>query len=469
MLRRIDLRGYQRRAVDFIKANPCCGLFVDMGLGKTVSTLTASLDLLNAATVTRILIVAPLRPAQGVWRQEARKWLHTKHLTFKLLLGDERQRLAAMGSTAQIHIINPENLVWLLQVLKSQGKRKPWPYDMLIVDESSMFKTPGAKRFKSLRHVVKRFTRRVILTGTPAPKGLLDLWSQVFLLDEGERLGEQYSRYRSRFFSASGYMGYTYEPDDDAEEKITALISPLILSLRAEDWLDLPPVIKDEVYVDLPPRARAQYKKLEDEMFLEMEKGTTEALSAASLSSKCWQMANGFLYLDDDKGERTWQTVHDAKLDALEEILDGTGENVLVPYWFKPDIARLKKRYPKAPNYSAVKGKPQERLEREWNDGKHKLMFLHPASAGHGSNLQYGGNTMVFFSMCWGREAYAQVCERMGASRQAGLRDNVRYTHILARDTVDDVMLAVQRSRHCDERRAIKLLKDFQEMREVLK
>ena len=470
MLQRNDLRNYQRRAVDFLKKTRRAGLFLDMGLGKTISTLTAYADLLDKGVVNRVLLVAPLRPAQGVWRQEARKWAHTKHLTFKLLTGNERQRLLALNSQAQIHIINVDNLVWLLRVLRSRAKKYGWPYDALIIDESSMFKTPKSKRFGSLRFQVKRFDRRVILTGTPAPKGLLDLWGQMFILDEGQRLGAQVERYRSRFFHPGGFKGYGYVADDDAEQKILELISPLILTMRAEDWLELPPTIKQEVYVDLPPQARTHYRKLEAEMFLELEKGSTEALSAASLSSKCWQLANGFVYLDDEAGERTWQAVHDAKLEALHEVIDGVGGNVLVAYWFKPDLARLRAAFPKAPAIVDCKNeRALQRLQDEWNAGKHRVMLVHPQGAGHGLNLQGGGNVLVFYSMLWSREYYAQVIERIGAARQIATgRDHVMIKHIIARDTVDEVMLMTQRVRHADERRAIKLLKEYREVQELL-
>lgn len=469
MLSRSDLRSYQKRAATFVKQNKCAGLFLDMGLGKTVSTLTAVTDLLERGEVERVLLVAPLRPAQGVWRQEARKWQHTKHLTFKLLTGNERQRLTALNSTAQIHIINVDNLRWLLAVLKSRMRKQGWPYDMLVVDESSMFKTPKSKRFSSLRFRLKYFDRRVILTGTPAPKGLLDLWSQVFILDQGLRLGAQVDRYRSQFFSTSGYMGHGYTPDSGAEKRITKLISPLILTMRAKDWLDLPPVMRQNMYVDLPPRAMTLYRKLEEEMFLELECGSTEALSAASLSSKCWQIANGALILEDDLGARTWQTIHDAKLEALQETVDGVGGNVLVAYWFKTDLARLKSLYPKAPVVAEAKTeRALNKLQDEWNAGKHPVMFIHPQSGGHGLNLQGGGNVLVFFSMLWGREAYAQVCERMGASRQVGLRDHVRYIHIIARDTVDELMLRVQQLRYADERRIIAMLHEYHEVKELL-
>lgn len=470
MLTRADLRKYQIRATQFVKRTRRAGLFMDMGLGKTVSALTAVRDLLSGGVIQRVLVVAPPRVMRGVWRQEARKWQHLKALTFKLIDGNERQRLVALNSQAQVHLISTDNLRWLLRVLRSRVKRHGWPYDMLVIDESSMFKTPSSKRFGALRYQLHRFDRRLIMTGTPAPKGLLDIWSQIFILDEGMRLGEKVDRYRNRFFHPNGYMGYGYAPDEGAEQAITKLISPLILTMRAEDWLELPPVIEQTVYVDLPPNARKLYQKLADEMYLELEYGTTEALSAASLSSKCWQMANGMLYLEDAEGQKTWQAIHDAKLQALEEVVEGVGGNVLVAYWFKPDLARLKKLYPKAPSMADARTeRAQNKLQDEWNAGKHPVMFVHPQGAGHGLNLQGGGNVLVFFSMLWGREAFAQVKERMGASRQIGLRDHVMYKYILARDTVDEVMYQTQQMRHTTERRYIRMLKEFHEIQELLK
>jgi SNF2 family DNA or RNA helicase len=470
MLTRRQLRGYQNRGQEFIKKTRRCGLFLDMGLGKTIITLTAVTDLLNGGTISRVLLVAPKRPAEAVWRQEAKKWQHTKHLTFKLIMGNEQKRLLALNSQAQVHIINVDNLRWLLRVLKSRQKKQAWPYDMLVIDESSMFKSPKAKRFAQLRYYVKRFDRRVILTGTPRPKSLLDVWSQMFIVDEGQRLGAQVERFRSRFFSSAGFKGYGYEADDGAEERITQLISPVVLTMRAEDYLDLPPTIKQEVYVDLPPNVRKLYDRLEKEMFLELEHVDVEALNPAALSAKCWQLANGFIYGEDGNGDRAWQAMHDAKLEALEEVVDGVGSNVLVAYWFKPDLARLKKLYPKAPCFTEAKN-PREldRMQNAWNAGEYPVALVHPQGAGHGLNLQFGGNVMAFYSMLWGREYYAQVIERIGAARQVSTgRDHVMVKHIVARGTVDEVMLATQRMRHTDERRMMKLLQDYRDVKELL-
>lgn len=469
MLHREDLRNYQRRGVRFAKSIKTPGLLLDMGLGKTIITLTAIADLLDEGKVSRVLLVGPLRPVQGVWRQEARKWSHTKHLTFKLLTGSEQKRLTALKSKAQVHLINVDNLRWLLYVLKSMQKKNGWPYDMLVIDESSMFKTPGAKRFSTLRHHLRKFERRMILTGTFTPKGLLDAWSQVYCLDLGERLGQQVQRYRDKFFSPDGYMGYGYALDEDAEPKILRAISPLVLSMRAEDWLELPEIIEQNIWVDLPPRARVLYEKMEKEMFIELESGFAEAGSAANVSAKCWQIANGAVFLEDAVGARTWQAVHDAKLEALKEIIEFSPGNMLVAYWFKPDLARLRSIYPKAPCIADAKNERQlNLLQDQWNTGKHPVMFIHPQGGGHGLNLQHGGNSLTFFSMLWGREAYAQVRERMGAARQYGLRDHVNYKYILARGTVDEVMKTTQQTRFTTERRIITALRDYRDVKRLL-
>lgn len=469
MLFRSQMRGYQNRAAAFIRRRRQSGLFLDMGLGKTVSTLTAIVDLIKERAVKRVLVISPLRPAEGVWRQEAKKWQHTKHLTFKLLTGNERQRLLSLNSSASVHIINPENVRWLMMELKRRRRTHGWPYDMLVVDESSMFKSAKAKRFSSIRPYLHNFERRVILTGTPMPKSLLDLWTQCFILDLGMRLGDTVSRYRSRFFHSAGFKGYGYEADEGSEEKILTLIAPMVLTMRAEDYLELPPTIKQNIWVDLPPKARKMYEQMEEEMFLELEMGTAEGITEAAVMQKCWQIANGAIFLEDAMGERTWQAVHDAKLHALDEVVEGSGGNKLVAYYFKPDLARLKSMYPKAPCITGLKGKPFERLQDEWNAGKHPIMFIHPQSGGHGLNLQFGGNTLIFFSLLYAHEPYRQVCERIGAARQVGGRfDHVMIKHILARDTVDEVMLTVQQQRYTAERRIVKALRDYRDVQEML-
>ncbi|MBV5296645.1 MAG: DEAD/DEAH box helicase [Rhodoferax sp.] len=471
MLTRDNLRNYQRRAYTFIKRNPQSGLFLDMGLGKTVSTLTAMSDLLKTGDVRKVLIVAPLRVVQGVWSQEAKKWSHLKHLTFKLISGPEQKRLMALQSKADIHMINVENFRWLLYVLKNMVRRKgfEWPYDTLIIDESSMFKAAGSKRFTTLRHTLDKFERRHILTGTPSPNGLLDLWSQLYIVDQGTRLGSTVGRYKARFFSPSGYKGYKQELDEGASEKIAELISPVILTMRAEDWLELPPLIKEDVWVDLPPSARKVYNQMEKEMFIELEKGTSEAGHAASVTAKCHQIANGAVFLEDRNGDQTWQAVHDAKIDALKEILNEVGSNALVAYYFKHDLERLRKAFPKAPVIKDAKNQSQlDTMQKEWNAGKHPVMLIHPQGAGHGLNLQDGGHLLVFYSMLFGHEPYRQVIERIGPARQVGKAKRVLVKHILARDTVDEALLAAQRRKFDNERGFIAALHDYRQIKEIL-
>lgn len=471
MLNLSHLRNYQRRARTFMKRNPESGFFLDMGLGKTVSTLTAMAELIEAGEVKKILLVAPLRVVQGVWKQEARKWEHLQHLRFTLITGNEEQRLLALRSTAEIHLVNVENFRWLLYVLKHLSRRKgfDWPYDTLIIDESSMFKSASAKRFVTLRHMLGRFERRHILTGTPSPNGIMDIWSQMFIVDQGKRLGDSITRYKSRFFTKGGYMGYSHIEDKDAMDKVAKLISPAILTMRSEDWLELPPLIKDEVWVDLPPAARKLYARMEEEMFIELEGGTSEASHAASVSMKCHQLANGAVYLDSETGDKQWRPVHDAKIEALKEIVEGSGSNALVAYYFGHDLERLRKAFPKAPVIKDAKNQHElDKMIRDWNAGKHRVMFIHPQGAGHGLNLQDGGHLLVFFSLLFGHEPYRQVIERIGPARQVGKAARVFCKHILARDTVDEALLAAQKRKFDNERGFIKCLKEYREIKELL-
>lgn len=472
MLTRKQMRNYQRRAAKFLKDNPASGMFVDMGMGKTVSTLTALADLIAKGEVQKVLLVAPLRVCQGVWRQEARKWEHLKHLTFKLITGDEEARLRALNSNAQIHLINVENLRWLIYVLKHYCRRKgnEWPYDTLVIDESSMFKTAKTKRFTTIRHTVGRFERRHILTGTPAPNGIEDIWAQIYILDKGQRLRSRVGDFRSQFFDRGGFMGKETYERENTREKVAAKISDIILTLRAEDWLDLPPMIKSEEWVDLPPKARKIYNRMEEEMFLELEKGTTQAAHAAVVTAKCHQLANGAIFLTDSENSTVWEQVHDAKMEALEAIVEETGCPMLVAYYFKHDLERLRKKWKKAPAIvDARNAKELDRMQAEWNNGDHPVMFVHPQGAGHGLNLQKGGYALTFFSLLFGHEPYRQVIERIGPARQVGTGRTVLIKHILARDTVDEALLASQRMKFDNERGFIKAVRDYRDIQRALR
>jgi SNF2 family DNA or RNA helicase len=474
MLDKNDMRGYQKRGARFMKKNKHSGLFLDMGLGKTVITLTALSELLDDMDIKRVLIVGPLRVVQGVWMQEAKKWRHLRHLQFKLLHGHERYRMSALQSKAQIHLLNVENLHWLLHMLTHFGRRKGfvWPYDTLVIDESSMFKTPSSKRFTALRFHLKKFKRRHILTGTPAPNGLEDVWAQAFICDLGARLGRKAGSYRERFFSPSGFRGYNREADDGAKEKIANLLSDMVMTMRAEDYLELPPELPpNNIWVDLPPKVRALYERMETEMFLELDEGVADATHAATVTAKCWQIANGFIYLEDGGGDKVWKQLHDAKIDALKEVLEGTGDNMLVAYYHKPDLERLRKAFPKALVLADTKGRhEQEKLQDKWNTGKHRMMFVHPQGAGHGLNFAQGAHTITFFSLLYGHEWYRQVIERIGRARQAQLGSGkiVQVNHILARSTVDEAMLMSQRRKHDNERGFVNALHEYRAIKRML-
>lgn len=421
MLSRDDLHDYQSRAVEFIKDEVSCGLFLDMGLGKTTSTLTAISDMVDGFEVNRVLVVAPLRVANSVWKQEVDKWSHLSDLRVSVCTGSARDRAAALKVTADVYVINRENIPWLVE---HYGKK--WPFDMLVIDESSSFKNATSKRFKALRRALPMIDRVVLLTGTPSPNGLMDLWAQMYLLDYGERLGRTLTAYRQRFFD-QGYMGWTYELREGSAEKIHALISDKVIHMSAEDYLDMPERIDVVREVDLSPKVLAEYKVFENTMFLEIDEDEIEALTAGVLANKLMQYASGAVYTND-KG--AWAEVHKEKLDALAEIIeDNTGENILVAYNFKSDLERLKKRFPNA----RVLDKEQSTIDA-WNRGDIPLLLAHPASAGHGLNLQQGGALCVWFSLNWSLELYQQFNARL---YRQGQDRPVRVVHIVCGGTID--------------------------------
>lgn len=367
MLFRDDLHDYQRRAVEFILEKKRCALFLEMGLGKSVSSLTAISDLIDGFAVHKVLVVAPLRVANSVWKQEARRWQHLQHLEVAVCTGTARQRLSALQSDADVYVINRENVVWLQE---HYGKR--WPFDCVIIDESSSFKSPSSQRFKALRKVIPHTEYMVLLTGTPSPNGLLDLWSQVFLVDFGASLGRTMTMYKSRFFE-SDYMGYKFSPRAGSADKIHELIRPFTLSMRSEDYLDLPDRIDLEEVIDLPAKVLREYQEFERDLFIELDAGEEiEAKSAAVLANKLLQYANGALYTDT---HGSWAKVHDLKIDTLRELVEqNEGENILVAYNYKSDLERLKKAFPDAVQL----GKDADIIDR-WNDGEISMLLAHPA------------------------------------------------------------------------------------------
>lgn len=421
MLSPDDLHAYQRRAVDFILNRQRVMLALDMGLGKTVSTLTALADLLDTVTVRRALVIAPLRVARTVWAQEAAQWSHTRHLTVEVCTGTEAQRIAALGRGADVCAINRECVPWLV---KYYGKR--WPFDAIVVDESSSFKSATAQRFKALRKVMPLTSHAVLLTGTPAPNGLLDLWAQMYLIDFGEALGRTMTAYRARWFDAD-YMRYRWTPRAGAADEIHAAIRDRMLVMRAADYLELPDRVDSAVRVELPPAVMRDYRRLERDMILELGTAQVQALSAGALISKALQYCNGAVY--DDAG--AWHEVHALKLDALQEILDDNpAEPVLVAYHYRSDLERLRKRFP-----DAVVLDKDARTIADWNAGRIRMLLAHPASAGHGLNLQRGGALVVWFGLTWSLELDQQFCARL--HRQGQTRP-VRVVRIVAAGCVDE-------------------------------
>ena len=427
MLSRTDLHDYQNKAIDFIIEKRRCALFLAMGLGKTTATLTAAKDLIHDQCVSRVLVVAPLRVANSVWRQEAAKWQHLQDLDISIATGSEKDRLKALSKQSQITVINRENIPWLVKTLGNK-----WPFDMLVIDESSSFKSSSSKRFKALRKVLPFVNTAVLLTGTPSPNGLLDLWAQIFILDYGNSLGRTMTNYKQRFF-VSDYMGYSWEPKPGAKEKIYASIEDMVMSLQAEDYIEVPDRIDINIDVPLSSSELKAYKEFEKEMFMEIDDEEIEAMSAAILANKLLQFSNGAMYTD---ALGNWSEIHTRKLDALQEIIDeNPDENLLVAYNYKSDLARLLDRFPDA----VLMDKDPETIAR-WNRGEIKMMLAHPASAGHGLNLQYGGSVVVWFGLVWSLELYQQFNARL---HRQGQDKPTRVLHLVSKGTIDERVLGV--------------------------
>jgi len=437
-----NLHKYQKVCVEHIISHPFCGVFLDMGLGKTISTLTAIEELkYDYCEIDTVLVIAPKRVAETVWEEEAKKWDHTKHLTFSKIIGTERQRLAALKVKADVHIISRDNIAWLCSLYAAK-----LPYDMLVIDELSSFKAHQTQRFKSLRLARPWFKRVVGLTGTPAPNGLINLWSQMYLIDRGERLEKTITAYRSRYFrpgASNGYVVYSYKLLSDSERLIQERIKDICISMRAEDYLEMPERIDNFVRVTMPDKLMDAYKKFEQENVItlanEIEEGTTtvNAVNAAALSNKLLQFANGAMY-DENKNV---VPIHDLKLEALKEIIEAAdGKPVLVAWTYQFDRDRIK-------NYFRSMA-PRELKTAEdindWNAGKVKLMLAHPASAGHGINLQAGGNIIVWYGLTWSLELYQQFNARL---YRQGQKQRTIIHHIVNSGTHDEDVVRALKSK----------------------
>lgn len=428
---RFEPHAYQRHAIEHVLEHPAAALFLDMGLGKTVITLTALTELLHDRfEVSKVLVIAPKRVAEDTWTREAVKWDHTRYLRVSTVLGTERQRLAALREPADIYAINRENVEWLVA---HYGRR--WPFDMVVIDELSSFKSPKARRFRALRRVRPLVRRIVGLTGTPAPNGLLDLWAQVYLLDQGERLGKTVTGYRTRYFEPSRYIAggrpVAWTPVPGAEEAIYERLSDICLSMRAEDWLELPERIDNLIPVRLPAPAREAYERLERDYVLTYPDAAVVAASAAALTGKLLQLANGAVY-DEHRGVRE---LHEAKLDALQDVIEAAnGKPVLVYYAYRHDLDRLRRRFPQARELRTA-----DDIEA-WNSGQVPMLLVHPASAGHGLNLQDGGHIAVWFGLTWSLELYQQANARL---YRQGQMERVIVHHLVAEGTVDEDIMRV--------------------------
>lgn len=451
MTREFTPREYQHAIIDHILRVPRCGLWASMGTGKTVSTLTA-LDILDLTEPGPTLVLAPKRVAQSTWPDEAKKWSHLAHLEVSAVVGDVDARRAALRRDVPIYTTNYENLPWLVEHL---GER--WPFSKLVLDEATRVKSfrgsyqtsksgkeflrlDSGVRAKALATVAHTRVERIIeLTGTPSPNGLQDLWGQAWFLDKGRRLGRTFKGFADRWFQAiPGGDGYSQiRPLPTAQDQIQDRLRDICLSLDAKDYFDLKEPIVTVVRVDLPPKARRLYRDMEREMFMSVDGNDIEAVGAAAKTIKCLQIANGAAYADE---QHNWVEIHDEKTQALESIVgEASGAPILVAYHFKSDLARLVRAFPQG---RVLDDDPQ--TIRDWNAGRIRLLFAHPASAGHGLNLQDGGNILVFYSHWWDLEQFQQIVERIGPVRQmqAGHDRPVWIYHIVATDTVDELVMA---------------------------
>lgn len=422
---------YQSFASDFILEHPYCGLILDMGLGKTVITLTALFALaLDYFSAGKILVIAPKRVAEDTWPKELKKWEHLIGLKAVLVLGTKKQREEALKESADIYIINRENVVWLVE-------NHAWNFDTVVIDELSSFKSSKAQRFKAMKHVRPKVSRLIGLTGTPSPNGLLDLWPQMYLLDLGQRLGRYIGGYRERFFlpdKRNREIIYSYKPRPGAEKKIYELIGDICISMKAADYLDMPERIDNRVEVSMSTKEKKLYQEFERDMVISIGEEELDAVNAAALSNKLLQMANGAVYGKDKKVI----PIHERKLDALEDLAEAAnGKPILVAYWYKHDLSRIQKRFQEARVIDTSKD------ITDWNDGKMQMGLIHPASAGHGLNLQEGGCTIVWFGLTWSLELYQQLNARLW---RQGQKHTVVINHLITKGTHDeDVMKALEK------------------------
>ena len=418
---------YQEYAIRYIETHPISALLIDMGLGKTSITLTAIRNLLfDSFEVCKVLVIAPLRVAKNTWTDEIKKWEHLNTLTYSLIIGNENERLSALNEQTDIYIINRENVDWLVN--KSGYK---FDFDMVVIDELSSFKNHQSKRFKSLMKVRPLVKRIVGLTGTPSSNGLMDLFAEFKILDMGKRLGYFIGQYRNTYFKPdkmNGPIVYSYKPLPNAENAIYNKISDITVSMKANEYLKMPELLTINYIVELSNSEKNQYDEMKKSLVLEITDGEITASNAASLSNKLCQLSNGAIYDD----EQNIVEIHDRKLEALEDIIESmNGKPLLIAYWYRHDLERIKSRF------SVREIKTSEDIS-DWNDGKISVALIHPASAGHGLNLQNGGSTLVWFGLTWSLELYQQTNARL---YRQGQKNTVVIQHIITKGTIDEQIL----------------------------
>lgn len=441
---------YQKYSIEFVKTHPVAALLLSMGLGKTSTTLTALDDLLfDSFEIHKVLVIAPLRVTK-VWLDEAKKWNHLNHLKCSLVVGTEQERKRALWTNADIYIINRENVQWLID---ESGIL--FDFDTLVVDELSSFKNFKTKRFKSLMKVRPMVKRVIGLTGTPTSNGLMDLWSEFKLLDQGKRLGRFITNYRDQYFrpdKRNGQVVFSYKPLPFAEDAIYDKISDITISMKANDYLNMPELISNHVEVEMSEKEMKVYKELKDELVITLGDEDVTASNAASLSNKLTQMANGAIYLDNHE----IAIIHDRKLDALEDLIEAQcGKPVLVAYWFKHDLDRIKNRLEELKvNFKEIK---TEASIEDWNKGNIEVGLIHPASAGHGLNLQEGGSTLIWFGLTWSLELYEQTNARL---YRQGQKDRcVVIEHVVTKGTIDEQIIKALEEKDKSQSRLIDAVK----------
>ncbi len=446
---------YQSYCIDYIKSHPVSALFLDCGLGKTVITLSAIRDLmLDEMKVSSVLVIAPLRPARDTWPAELKKWDHLKDLDISVIIGDKKTRIAAINNDALIHVINRENVKFLVEYYEKNGQR--WPYDTVVIDELSSFKNYQSQRFKWLRKVRPFVKRWIGLTGTPTSNGLMDLFSEIGILDGGERLGRFIGRFRESYFkpgsmNPSTGVVFSYVPRPGAEEKIYERISDITISMKALDYLHLPDCIYVNHEVEMSPSEQRFYDQLKRDLIIPTEDGDIDAANAASLSNKLLQMSNGAVY-DENKEARY---IHSRKLEMLEDLIEAAnGQPVLIAYWFKHDRTRIIEHLTAA-GYVPRDIKATEDIVA-WNNRQIPVALIHPASAGHGLNIQSGGHILIWFGLTWSLELYQQTNARLW---RQGQQETVTIHHIVTKNTVDEDVLAALASKDVTQEKLIAAVK----------